>query len=190
MVCLSSQGQNRLIFFLVLFIFFKGQWSVVFVIILVLITFICGFKLKHFSLPFLSYEQSQLPNTVHFYLWPSQREALNLVLLFISEGSSSILTWNALKSKDGNKMLLSVTVIPLQILYSLKIPCLGTEECNLLCMTSYLSLLILCFWIFLITEVLMIPWFPLHVSKDIILFFLDKGNQTYDSISLNSQPAY
>lgn len=106
--------------------FFQGQLSLVFVIMLVLFTFPCGFRLKTLFSSFLKLwnDHLQLSNTVHFCLWPAQRAALNLVLLFISEGSSSILTCNTLKSKDGDKSLLSVSVIPLQILHSLKIPCL------------------------------------------------------------------
>lgn len=141
------------------------------------------------TVPKLRSNHLQLPNTVHFYLWPSQRAALNLVLLFNSEGSSSILTCNTLKSKDGNKTLLSVSAIPLQILHSLMIPCLETEACHSLYMPSYLNLFVLLSCILLIIEVLILPWWSLHVSKESILFFLDKGNQTGGSISLNSQPA-
>lgn len=126
---LFSQTDNRQLCLLsALFsFFFQGQLSVVFVIILVLFTFPCGFRLKTLFTTFLKLwsNHSQLPNTVHFYLWPAHRAALNLVLLFTSEGSSSILTCNTLKSKDGDKTRLSVSVIPFQILHSLKIPCLG-----------------------------------------------------------------
>lgn len=117
---------DRCVYFLLFFCsFFQGQLSVVFVIILVLFTFPCGFGLKSLFTTFLKLwrDHLQLPNTVHFYLWPAQRTALNLVL-FISEGSSSILTCNTLESNDGDKTLLSGSIIPLQILHSLKIPCL------------------------------------------------------------------
>lgn len=137
--------------------FLRGQLSVVFVIILVLFTFPCGFRLKTLFTIFLKLWSNhlQLSNTVHFYLWPAQRTALNLVLLCISEGSSSILTSNTLKSKDGDKTLLSVSVIPLQILHSLKISCL--EIGNSLYVPSDLKLFVTHSCVFLAIEVLILP---------------------------------
>jgi len=86
-------------------------------------------------------------------------------------------------------MLLSLSVITLHILDSFNIPCLETEASHLLSMLSYINPFLLCFWIFLIIEDLMLPWRSLHVSKESILLSLDKGNQTCGNITLNSQPA-
>lgn len=47
-------------------------------------------------------------------------------------------------------MILSLSVIPLHIPHSLKIPCLETEACRLLYMPSYLNLFLLQSCIFLI----------------------------------------
>lgn len=193
-VCLSSQAHNGLLslFFSFLFCsFFKRAIVCSFCNYLSSNHYYMWIQVKTLFTTFLKLQSNhlQLPNTVHFNLWPSQRASLNLVLLFISEGSSSIQTCNTLKSKDRNKKLLSMSVIPLQILHSLKIACLETEACHLLCMPSYLNLFLLRSWIFLIIEVLMLPWWSLHLSKERILLVLDKGNQTCGNISLNSPPA-